>query len=330
MNPPNIFSYATSELSQDAFICWFLSWANPQLKSSDSSLHICATKLIELFFTKHNCCTPEKFTSVEVRKQDKNIDVLCIINSKYPIIIEDKTNTGAHSGQLEKYLNDVIGRGYKRENVLPIYYKTEEQSCYKSVRSNSYQPVLRNEILEVINEYKGANSILLDYRKYLQSLSDDVASFLLTDINNWSWRAWTGFYSEVQKELGGDWDYVPNPRGGFYGHWWYWHGDDECKQYLQLEENKLCFKVWVKDPKRRSELRSKWYKRIITESQKFEFDVKKPPRFGNGAYMTVCVLENYRKELNGSLDMKGTINFLKDAQSLLNLALEPNNIKDLS
>jgi len=25
MSSPNIFSFATSELSQDAFICWFLS-----------------------------------------------------------------------------------------------------------------------------------------------------------------------------------------------------------------------------------------------------------------------------------------------------------------
>ena len=27
---PNLFKYATSELSQDAFICWLLEWAKPQ------------------------------------------------------------------------------------------------------------------------------------------------------------------------------------------------------------------------------------------------------------------------------------------------------------
>ena len=27
MTTPNLFKFATSELSQDAFICWLLSWA---------------------------------------------------------------------------------------------------------------------------------------------------------------------------------------------------------------------------------------------------------------------------------------------------------------
>ena len=37
---PNLFHYATSELSQDAFLCWMLAWAmststtKPSLKSS--------------------------------------------------------------------------------------------------------------------------------------------------------------------------------------------------------------------------------------------------------------------------------------------------------
>jgi hypothetical protein len=30
---PNIFKYATSELSQDAFICWLLAWAKDENKS---------------------------------------------------------------------------------------------------------------------------------------------------------------------------------------------------------------------------------------------------------------------------------------------------------
>ncbi len=56
MNKPNLFSYATSELSQDAFICWLLAWAHPENKeiNSDSpALHACARALIEAFFEKH-------------------------------------------------------------------------------------------------------------------------------------------------------------------------------------------------------------------------------------------------------------------------------------
>jgi hypothetical protein len=35
MSKPNLFSYATSELSQDAFICWLLSRASPEYKDLD-------------------------------------------------------------------------------------------------------------------------------------------------------------------------------------------------------------------------------------------------------------------------------------------------------
>ena len=29
---PNLFSHGTSELSQDAFICWLAEWANQSIK----------------------------------------------------------------------------------------------------------------------------------------------------------------------------------------------------------------------------------------------------------------------------------------------------------
>ncbi len=35
--PPNLFSYATSELSQDAFICWSLEWASPVNAEKDQA-----------------------------------------------------------------------------------------------------------------------------------------------------------------------------------------------------------------------------------------------------------------------------------------------------
>ena len=36
---PNIFSYATSELSQDAMIAWLLQWASPEYGEADPDLH---------------------------------------------------------------------------------------------------------------------------------------------------------------------------------------------------------------------------------------------------------------------------------------------------
>ena len=245
MKKPNLFSYATSELSQDAFICWLLSWASPKYKGSDVDLHECALELIRLFFEKHKLIAPPTIEQVEIRKQDKNIDVLCIINSKYPIIIEDKTGTKHHSNQLARYLKVIKDRDFDENNIIPIYFKTGDQSNYSSVVKNGYHPLLREEIIGVLNQYVGENPILVDYRNHLQSITDKVESYQAKEVTQaWSRDAWVGFYSELQKRLGaGAWDYVANPKKGFLGFWWHFQGNKECKQYLQLEQEKLCFKI---------------------------------------------------------------------------------------
>lgn len=39
MRKPNLFTYATSELSQDAVLCWLFSWADPKQSREDEALH---------------------------------------------------------------------------------------------------------------------------------------------------------------------------------------------------------------------------------------------------------------------------------------------------
>ncbi len=45
-NKPNLFKFATSELSQDAFIRWLLAWADPSFKNQDSQLYETGQKLV--------------------------------------------------------------------------------------------------------------------------------------------------------------------------------------------------------------------------------------------------------------------------------------------
>ncbi|MGV2932697.1 PD-(D/E)XK nuclease family protein [Vreelandella venusta] len=61
------------------------------------------------------------------------MDVLCVLDGTYAIVIEDKTHTEAHSNQLAKYLTDIKGRGYQPENILAMYFKTGDQSCYTAI-----------------------------------------------------------------------------------------------------------------------------------------------------------------------------------------------------
>ena len=325
MDRPNLFSYATSELSQDAFICWLLSWASPEFKKIDKGLHQCAVKFIQVLFEIHSKEAPSGFEKVEIIKQDNNIDVLCIINGKYAILIEDKTGTKNHSNQLVRYLEDIKKRSYKEEDIIPIYFKTEDQGDYSDVLDKGYKLFLRSDFIDTLNSYAGSNSILLDYRNYLQSISDKVESYKSLPIEQWDWYSWVGFYLMLQKKIGsGNWDYVPNPSGGFLGFWWHFQGDENCEQYLQLEEKKFCFKIWVNNPHDRGILREKWHNIITAKGPEYGLKLTKPARFGNGEYMTVCIYDGeYRQcDNNQIIDVNKTIQRLRKAESLFEAVSE--------
>ncbi len=319
---PNLFSFATSELSQDAFICWFLSWADPAYEQSDSSLHKCSIEFLRKIFKKHSLVAPVNISKIEVTKQDKNIDVLCVINEQYAILIEDKTWSKQHSDQLNRYKSEIKSRGYTEDNILPIYYKTEEQSDLSEVLKNGYAPVLRSDILAVLTQYKGTNEVLLNYREYLEGRQQRIESFKTLPIKDWHWDSWVGFYQYLQTKLqNGNWDYVANPSGGFLGFWWSWNFDKDCDHYLQLELEKLCFKIWVGDNWDKRKTRNYWHELITDCAANLGTDltVSKPPRFGNGNFMTVCIASNeYRiTDEYGVIDLVKTINMLKDAEKII-------------
>ena len=323
MTKPNLFSFATSELSQDALICWLLCWASPEYKDTDSELHRLGVSLIEAFFEKHGQKAPD-ISQVKVKKQDKHIDVLCELNDEFAILIEDKTGTANHSNQLVRYLKEVKSRKYKEENILPIYYKTEDQGDYSDIKEKRYQVFHRTDILNVLKSYQGNDSIATDYRDYLQGISEQVQAYKDKPLEAWEWYQWVGFYIRLQEELGyGNWDYVPNPSGGFLGFWWWpFQKDGSCEPYLQLEEGKLCYKIEVDDEvddkDKRSEYRNKWYERIIDKSSP-GFPLKKPGRFGTGQWMTVCIYDGDYRVSNdeGVLDMDETVSRLKQAEAIL-------------
>src|SRR5688500_7119832 len=107
MQPPNVFDFATSELSQDAFICWLAAWADPAHRINNEPLHGMATAFLDRLLEVGNVPRPAGYQSVEVHAQWNNIDVLLVVNDDTDIIIEDKTNTKDHSDQLKRYKQNV-------------------------------------------------------------------------------------------------------------------------------------------------------------------------------------------------------------------------------
>lgn len=106
----NIFSFATGELSQDAFICWCLNWINePDTMATHRYRQLGLELLAKLIDKPSNC---DKLSKVDIKSIDKvilvqqvlNIDVLAIIPQyKLAIIIEDKTSTSEHDNQISFY-----------------------------------------------------------------------------------------------------------------------------------------------------------------------------------------------------------------------------------
>lgn len=99
INQPNIFHYATSELSQDAILSWIIEWANPQNKNNDEQLWQLGVEFVRMLTNNNNL----NISSIKIKRQWEHIDICVEINSDTVLIIEDKTFTSEHSNQLQRY-----------------------------------------------------------------------------------------------------------------------------------------------------------------------------------------------------------------------------------
>ena len=331
MYRPNIFNYATSELSQDAMICYLLEWAKKENKEVDANTHKIGVKLLDAFFNKYLEVIekPRTYDNVEVIKQDNNIDVLCVVNKRYPIIIEDKTNTKNHGDQLKRYFQQIESREeFESKNIMCIYFKTHDQSCYKDIEKNNYKVFLRKEILDVLNSYSTDNIILNDYKEYLQKIEDDVNSYSTKRFNDWDYNSWKGFFIRLKEELNdGNWGYVANPTGGFLGYWFNWVDiDNKHWIYFQIEyHNKDTFKFNIK---LYSKIKEKINKDIFNEVSKklykdYEnFKIRRPKKIRYGKSMTIA-------ELDGNFIIENedtTVNIdktVKNIQTIIRLINDP-------
>ncbi|MBS4195481.1 PD-(D/E)XK nuclease family protein [Lederbergia citri] len=309
LTPPNLFQFATSELSQDAFLCWLLSWGQKGYRYHDEPLHNVALDFVSSIFTAHHLSAPP-IRSIEIIRQFKSLDVLAIINNEYAILIEDKTYTKNHSNQLVRY-RETVRKEYPNLIQLPIYFKIADQSHYRSVESAGYFPFTRKMMLNIMEKGKDVqNSIFVDYLRHLQSIEQQVSAFWSIPISEWDAFAWQGFYQELQKEIAGDWGYVSNPKGGFWGFWW--QQQKKQRYYFQLEKQKLCVKVVAEEGENKRELRERTMKEVLCRSEKENLSLQKPARTRSGKTMTVAEKLDYIIVNDaGLVDIKATIEGLK-------------------
>ena len=323
---PSLFSFATSELSQDAFVAWLASWADPAHCTTDEPLHRTARLLLDRLLDACRVPRPSEYRSVRVRRQYKRIDVLVVVNDEIAVLIEDKTNTTDHSDQLKRYRLALCDE-FAEARIAPVFLKTGDQCDLTRPQQAGYACFLRRDLLDILREGRESgvrNDIFEDFYRYLRGIQAAVQSYLQVPVTDWDSdpRRWVGFFAALRERLGdGDWDRVNNPSGGFMGFWWHWNGN----RYLQLEESKLCFKVKVVDPDPvvRKERWREWHDALVANNRSFGLPLKKSAR-KMGTWMSVVVLtEDYRQtDAKGMIDIERTVERLREAERLLDAAAE--------
>lgn len=288
---PNLFSYATSELSQDAIIAWIISWADVKYREVDACLHRVAQSFLRLLMGKDESFIIE---GVKVGRQWRNIDIWAEINDKSFLIIEDKTGTTIHDEQLERY-KSTVQECYagQRTDLFYAYVKTgnEPKSILDDVQKKGYLTISRKDIIDCLSQYNGQNNILLSFVEHLSEEEADTLSFKSKPVKEWSWFAWEGFYKELERNLDIDsWGYVSNPAGGFLGAWWHFTDFAEGQMYLQIEQGKLCFKICYEGNGDRSAIRWRCHEQLLNLAGDKYPEICRPARFGAGIYMTIAVV----------------------------------------
>ena len=323
---PNIFDYATSELSQDAFLCWLIQWANKDYQNIDSYLNNCAISFVQSLLEKDHSFKIEK---VEVRKQWKNIDVCALVNEKYFLVIEDKKGTKEHSNQLIRY-SEIAKKHYEKSDieVKLIYFKMEEQGDYSNVKKAGYLIFQRSKMLSILKNYilktgkSKQNDIIVDYYENLKNLDININSFLTNPLNEWNAYSWKGFYFALQKYIRGKWGYISNPSGGFEGFSWNWNSSIiegvKVEYYLQLEQDRLVFKLYVPDKNKRKKLRTLFRRFLNKNANEMNINISNFGRLGK--FMGIAKLStDYRiTQENGLFNFHETVYNLKKITNLLN------------
>jgi hypothetical protein len=332
-NRPNLFTYATSELSQDAFICWLAAWADPKWQNADTALHqIGLNFVVSMIHKVKTDYDPASIKTVNVKRQVEKLDILIEVNKDSPddklaILVEDKTHTSNHSDQLNRYYAQVKESGYTEDQMIPLYFKTGYQSKFDTL--GIFKTYLRKDFLTVLRtgiDAKINNAIYNDFLEHLEGIDALIKQFSTKNLNEWKNEDWIGFFTilydsrhklyEPLQDDGANWNYVANPSGGFFGFWWYFKGltTKTFVPYLQLEQEMLCFKVMVEGEGDRRNARDEAHQKIQQAASQLNTTVGRPERMGNGKFMTVARWQgDYRVFSEGKLDMDATLMNLKQA-----------------
>ncbi len=232
LQKPNLFQFATKELSQDAFIAWLLEWSREENEKKDDNLHKAGKSFADALFEKAGIEGDYKITEVKVQKD--NIDVLVYFeqvdknnNIKKALIIEDKTDSDIHDSnikkskkekevkaknkknnndkesQLSKYRKIVEAKGFKENDIFGIVTKTGNFLNNKDFKGmldkEKYTLFDRVDFLNSLESNVNKDMWIIDeffnYWTYVNKKTDEYKE--CNDLKNWSKWTWQGFFNDI-------------------------------------------------------------------------------------------------------------------------------------
>jgi len=354
MSKPNIFDYATSELSQDAFLCWLLSWADHKCASQDEHLHEVGVEFVRSVVEKFGHNTHGNIEIKGICRQWRGIDVLAEIlqgGKQYALIIEDKTETSMFGNQLQRYKSDAEKEYSSAEwTVLPLYLKTGAISRGQEALDAGYEVYSGKELLAVLESKANQidNDVFKDFYKFLKGKVDRIEAFRTQKVDEWvrKYDAWQGFFCALKEEMSSHegvmgkvgWKYDSNRSGGELiahlgmGDIQYNGESGEYDVYLQIIKKAtgsrffLAFKVTDVPKEHRYDVRLDLCQRAREASKKNGWhQVDKPKRFGNGNSMVFC--QTCKCGVDGCVESCNDCWLAKDADGRLDMEKTIENLK---
>lgn len=328
---PNLFRFATSELSQDAVICWIIAAADLQYRDSSPELHQFAQYFVSsLLAMDPSCPSPADIKSVKVLRQAANIDILCRINDDILIVIEDKVGTKQHSDQLTRYKTYVTERWDHIEHTVYIYLQTGDQPNYDPVKSAGYFVLHRRELIEHLDSSIGMlackrSDILDDFAGNLRRIESLVRDYASIEIRNWGKNARIGFVSDLVTRLRtGRWAYHGHRTGGYYAY----HSENvdvgdatiHMLAVITKEVRTLFFKIdaTTSDVDLKT-LRKRWTTLLTVHGAEAGLPVGKMKKHHVGQRMTAAILTAPfpLSDANDKIDIKKTVETITRCQRLI-------------
>ena len=198
----NLFNYATKELSQDAFLRWFL----------DSDIDDSGKQLLAAFTD----IDYRKISDIKTYAQVENIDICVdfkVDGVDHILIIEDKVESNEHDNQLQRYMEIIAewnkGNHAKRPSHF-IYYKprklsdVEEKAIKKakiSKRKWQWRSFDINHVYYFFQQYlKHGNIIIQQYAEYISNIFHSYKEVSTDPLSEWSELNWKTFFNQLMEK----------------------------------------------------------------------------------------------------------------------------------